>query len=483
MTDEEVYYTRDNLEVELKPSTDNGDIIEDFDLDTQEVVIIDDDSPWASAFDTDKFYRYEAVIAKPIEQKYNYSGDTVTLKKPSDELEKATAWVDNSPHALGHPATKTVKSLDMVHGMWRNPRYDADAEELKATLYIPSNDEEALDWVSDKTDVSIGFYNKIEWDDDGEGVDGYQRSLYIDHVASVQRGRCSDEDGCGILGDSHMRVSDNELDNTIQSQMDLDYETDYEINPLSDDWEGDTSEMEFGGIELDYRDSEGKYYAIAPSENSSGKPKYPISNCGDVRDAWNLRNHGDYNIPVENLEKRIKRRSGKLNGGDGCPPEYKPWVENDSSSDEDEECKDCGNDNNTQFIMTDNEETFELDELDIDAIAERHDGVAQLRDERDEYEAEVDELEEQKKAVKTELDNVKEELNEYRQEEKEVLVDDITEVTDMWAEDDLMELDLDTLEDRKELVNDLAADVTTANAETEGDEDGGTESPMKNYKN
>lgn len=53
----------------------------------------------------------------------------------------------------------------------------------------------------------------------------------------------------------------------------------------------------------------GKYHAIKASETSGDDPKYPINSADDVRDAWKLRNHGDYNISKEKLENRIKRKA------------------------------------------------------------------------------------------------------------------------------------------------------------------------------
>ncbi len=55
------------------------------------------------------------------------------------------------------------------------------------------------------------------------------------------------------------------------------------------------------------------WYAISPNETSDDKPKYPINNCSDVKDAWNLRGRGDYSISKEELEKRIQNRAKELN--------------------------------------------------------------------------------------------------------------------------------------------------------------------------
>lgn len=56
--------------------------------------------------------------------------------------------------------------------------------------------------------------------------------------------------------------------------------------------------------------AEGGYYAIKESETPEGEgPKYPINSADDVKDAWKLRSHGDYDISQSKLESRIKRKA------------------------------------------------------------------------------------------------------------------------------------------------------------------------------
>jgi len=56
---------------------------------------------------------------------------------------------------------------------------------------------------------------------------------------------------------------------------------------------------------------EGGYYAVKASETEGDEPKYPINSADDVKDAWKLRNHGDYNISQSTLEERIKRKANE----------------------------------------------------------------------------------------------------------------------------------------------------------------------------
>lgn len=59
-----------------------------------------------------------------------------------------------------------------------------------------------------------------------------------------------------------------------------------------------------------------RWHAVKEEETPSEEgPKYPIENCSDAEDAWNLRkNHDEIFISQATLNKRIKRRANRL----GC---------------------------------------------------------------------------------------------------------------------------------------------------------------------
>lgn len=176
-------------------------------FDWNEISVVEIDEPaHAKAFDTNQFYKIEgATLARPIKQPYQVGDSVETYKKPADELRDAAWSADNKPYPLTHPDTGMVKSVDDIHGFWKNPRYVGDSERLKSDLYVPVNDDEAKEFIEEYQDVSIGFYNRIHDSYDGDtgdltddDVDGFQTNLYIDHIAGVKRGRCSGEDGCGL---------------------------------------------------------------------------------------------------------------------------------------------------------------------------------------------------------------------------------------------------------------------------------------------
>jgi len=186
-----------------------------FQWDEQHVVTIDAPSNLEGAFDTNRFYKIDgATIARPIKQTYTVDGELQTYKKPAAELDKWAWTFDNRPYTLTHPNSGMVRDVADIHGFWRNPRYDSDAERLLEDLYIPVDDDEAQSFVEDNTDVSVGFYNRVTDEYDGDtgdltdedGVDGYQYDMYGNHVAGVKHGRCSGEDGCGLDADTHGHV-------------------------------------------------------------------------------------------------------------------------------------------------------------------------------------------------------------------------------------------------------------------------------------
>jgi hypothetical protein len=209
---DEQHFSRDTAVVEFDDSADgittddDGDV--SFDWDEVDRVTVDN-PPHADAFDSKEFYRLPATVAKPMPQPYQYGEDAVWLKKPREELKKAAWSLDNAPWTLGHPDNGMVKDVDDVHGFWSDPRYIDSLDDLDADLHIPVQDDEAKEFVEDNTDVSVGFYNRIERvdsydgvvggaDDEDVDIEGYQTDMLFDHCASVKVGRCPGDAGCGI---------------------------------------------------------------------------------------------------------------------------------------------------------------------------------------------------------------------------------------------------------------------------------------------
>jgi hypothetical protein len=68
---------------------------------------------------------------------------------------------------------------------------------------------------------------------------------------------------------------------------------------------------------------DGNWYGIAPSETADDEAKYELNTCNDVKDAYNLRNNGDYDIDTDTLVSRIKRAAE----AHGCDGEQTPWTD------------------------------------------------------------------------------------------------------------------------------------------------------------
>lgn len=447
-----------------------------------------DEPPHAEAFDTDEFYKIEgATVARPIKQPYRVGDSIDWYKKPADELRKMAWSLDNAPFTLGHPDTGMVKDVNDIHGFWKEPRYDGDEERLKEDLYIPTNESDATEFVSEHQDVSIGFYNRVHSEYDGDtgdlmddDVDGFQVNMYGDHVAGVTQGRCSSEQGCGLdAQDNHghvvMRTEGPDLEGMTDS--------DYDIAPSFD-----------GDFTTDYRNSEGTYFAVGPDENPDDEPKYPINNCEDARDAWNLRTQGNISISVEDLEGRIKRRAAELD------------CRLPSTARQDEGCG-CGDTNEDDNNMSDGDtdDGFDIPDMSIDALAERHDTVASIREEKDELAETVSEvrdelaehgidleedecpcdaihdLAESKDEAESRVEDLEDELDDYREEERQEALDTLGEYLDDTEE--YQDADLDEIQDEIERVEKVAENlnVDVKNVETTDSESGGSTGRKRHF--
>lgn len=454
-------------------STDDDGVT--FSWDEENVVRVDAPADLTGAFDTDRFYKIaDATIARPIKQPYMVGDSIKWYKKPAEELRKAAWSFDNAPYPIPHPDSGMVKDVNDIHGFWRNVRYDDDEDRLRGDLYIPANDDFALDFIEEHQDVSPGFYNRVVEDYDGdtgdltddEGLDGYQVDMYGDHVAGVEHGRCSGADGCGLDDQDHGVVID-----TVDTTM-HEHDRDYVIAPPTADYTDD-----------------GTYYAVAPDENPDDEPKYPINSCSDVQDAWHLRGHGDLDISQDTLESRIKEKARELD----CSV---PGESTDNSPDTDN----CGCNN-----MTDEEETedgFDIPDLSVDALAAKNDAVQEIVDERDSLREDLDETVEEiedafdeaehftieldeddcvcdgveqlvedldEKAA--EVEDLNDELEEYREDEKEVDLDRLEDLgadRDEWADESLDAIEEEI--ERREEVLDAAPDVSVKDIESSTDE-------------
>lgn len=175
----------------------DGDFTDDFHPSDADTVTLD--TPWENFFGTDEYVRFDATVAQPIVQPYVIKGQFARFKKDEDALRRAQAQLDNLPWTMGHPEGDRVTRADEIRGFWKNPRWN-DGQE--ATLYVPANDDEAVQFAYENESVSIGFSGDIRLSDDAD-YDGEQYNFAYDHVASVENtARCPPERGCGIHTDT-----------------------------------------------------------------------------------------------------------------------------------------------------------------------------------------------------------------------------------------------------------------------------------------
>jgi hypothetical protein len=459
-----------------------------------------DQPPHAEAFDTKEFYKLPATVAKPIPQPYQFQDETMWLKKPREELKRAAWSLDNAPWTLDHPETGMVKNVDDIHGFWKSPRYIDSTDDLDADLHIPVDDEEAKGWVEKHNDVSVGFYNRIERVDEYDGIvggsddedvdlDGYQTQMYFDHCASVRLGRCSSENGCGIDSPLHGHAAPVDAEG---------FKYPLRITNTDDGAEGTVSMQSTTDAPEGIYTEDGDWYGISPSENPDGdSPKYPLNTCNDVKDAWNLRNHGSYSVDTSTLEARIKRAAKSKD----CPTENRPWEDSydggidalaesiDRYTIDCASCADCDCDNeNTGTTME-----IDFDDLSADAalgkLASEHDGASERLDElqaaeeaaeaTEETLSELDDIEDVQALVdevqdlRERKEDLEERVDELERPKMEEHAKAITEHTDRYGEDaeeviEHFDADLDALADKREEIEELAGsyDEQTANADS-----------------
>lgn len=502
---DEKHFTRDAAIASFDGEADGITVDDDgeptIDWDEVETVTIDN-PPHANAFDSKKFYKLPATVAKPIPQPYQYGEDAVWLKKPREELKKAAWSLDNASWTLGHPDTGMVKSVDDVRGFWKNPRYIDSTDDLDADLHIPVNDDEAMEFVEENGDVSVGFYNRISRideydgvvggsDDDDVEVEGYQTDMLFDHCASVVRGRCSSEAGCGIDAANHGQIDSSFKSGTIPMNT-------------SEDADGTVSMQETTDSPSGIYEADSMWFAVGPDEHPdestewAGDAKFPVDSCSDIQDAWNLRGTGDISIEKSTLEERIKRaaeaKDCDLNTdssmADAAESAKRYSVCGARKGVMDMESRDCGCDGDNEEDNNDTNMEINFDDLSVEAalakVEAQHDGAAErleeLRAAQDEAEAaqeaadeldleSTDDLADKVGLLKEKNDKLRDEIDKLQRPQMEEDAEYIAEHTDRFGDDAeavMEELDEDPEEvaDKRELVEELASgyDEQTANS-------------------
>lgn len=242
-------YAYDAIQAEFSFDTDDSVTTDDRGTqiwwDAQRSVSADDvPSYYNDFFDAERYFAIDTVVAKSIPQEYRINDEHYTALKPNDELQKAVWSLDGKPYTLTHPSQGAVRSTNEIHGFWGQPRHDSDKQESWATLYFPTHDSEAREFVAEHDNVSVGFINTFVASD-RDDIDLEQHDLYYDHVASVKKGRCSDDDGCGLQNFAMDEIT--EIQITADNEIDIHNDT----NTMTCDCDGDMTD---GGLKLDVGD-------------------------------------------------------------------------------------------------------------------------------------------------------------------------------------------------------------------------------------
>jgi hypothetical protein len=151
----------------------------------------------------DNAEKKDGVLSVPVtiasaEHVYDYDG--LKVHKPMEELEAVATFADNRPVTRDHPLAGIVTDRREVLGFFRHPI--AEENVLKGILEITNKDMIADIEEKKLTEVSAGFFCDLDRSESGESKNGsydaIQKNIFLDHVAIVETGRCSIEDGCGI---------------------------------------------------------------------------------------------------------------------------------------------------------------------------------------------------------------------------------------------------------------------------------------------
>ena len=164
------------------------------------------------------------VLTVPVtvaSSKHIYNYDGLKVRKTLDELKAASQYAEHRPVTRGHPTAGIVTDRREVLGFFVSPV--TEDETLKGILEI--TDKDLIADVKEKrlTNVSPGFFCDLNREDtgdyNGEHYDATQENIFLDHVAIVEEGRCSMEDGCGIGLDAKMPIQQTFIDK-IKSAVD-----------------------------------------------------------------------------------------------------------------------------------------------------------------------------------------------------------------------------------------------------------------------
>jgi len=137
--------------------------------------------------------------------------------KPWEEIKKTWQMWEGRPITFEHPDQMVVKNPTDIIGFLGNVEKDEEKKRLKGELYVMQepaefNQQDENYWevmlqaLKDRDEISIGYWAVPE-NEEGTHTDEFGNELEYneavtqilpDHIASVDQGACSPEQGCGI---------------------------------------------------------------------------------------------------------------------------------------------------------------------------------------------------------------------------------------------------------------------------------------------
>ena len=167
--------------------------------------------------DVDNAEEADGILSVPVtvaNAMHIYDYDGLKVCKPFDELKAAALFADGIPITREHPPAGIVTDRGQVLGFFKSPVAEDDM--LKGVLAI--TDKDLIADVKNKklTEVSAGFFCDLDDSKSGElkGIhyDATQKNMFLNHIAVVENGRCSIDDGCGIGLDAKYPVPSDLVD-------------------------------------------------------------------------------------------------------------------------------------------------------------------------------------------------------------------------------------------------------------------------------
>ncbi len=198
--------------------------------------------------------------------------------KTWDEIKKTWQMWEGRPITFEHPDQMVVKNPTDIIGFLGNVEKDEENKRLRGDLYVMKEPAEfnqqddnywkvMLQALKDREEISIGYWAVPE-NEDGTYTDEFGNELEYDetvtqilpdHIASVDKGACSPEQGCGIGVEKNIEEDD---------RMSLLSKIHEKLKTLIEKEDTDPKEEEVMDMQLK-RNEDGSYRIIEEKETDS----------------------------------------------------------------------------------------------------------------------------------------------------------------------------------------------------------------------